>query len=92
MKNGEKKDGTKVIDGFDFTKFTLNNAGAGNFYDTASYRGIVNGDCYVLEQTIHSTNIGNYPSSQGVKEFNKTLIQDDLDKILNSFDFLIDSN
>jgi hypothetical protein len=89
MKNGEKKDGTKTIDGYTFTKFTLSDAGAGNFYDTASYRGIVDGDCYVLEQTIHSTNIGNYSAKQGIKEFDKTTIQSDFDKMLNGFSFLV---
>ena len=87
--NGEVKDGTRVIDRGDFTKFTLNDAGAGNFYDTTSYRGIVDGYCYALEYTIHSTNIGNYSPDQGIKEFDKAKIQSDFEKIISSFQFRI---
>lgn len=91
-KNGEKKDGTKTIGGYTFSKFILNDAGAGNFYDTVSYRGIVGGDCYVLEQTIHGTNIENYSPDQGVKEFDRSVIENDFDKMIDSFVFLINSN
>jgi len=87
--NGEVKDGTRVIDRGDFTKFTLSDAGAGNLYDTTSYRGLVDGYCYVIEYTIHSTNIGNYSPDQGIKEFDKTKIQSDLEKMISSFQFRI---
>lgn len=90
--NGEVNGGDKVIDGKDFTKFTSNGAGAGNFYETTSYRGIVDGDCYVIEYTIHSTNIGNYSPDQGIKEFNKAKIQSDLEAIISSFQFQIQSS
>ncbi len=87
--NGEVKDGTRTIDRGDFTKFTLSDAGAGNLYNTTSYRGIVDGYCYAIEYTIHSTNIGNYSPDQGIKEFDKTKIQSDLEKIISSFQFRI---
>ncbi|HLP86768.1 MAG TPA: hypothetical protein VK153_02735 [Candidatus Paceibacterota bacterium] len=90
--NNEKKDGEKNIDIYTFTKFTSNDAAAGNRYDTTSYRGIMDGDCYALEYTIHSTNIDNYPPEQQIKEFDKTKIQSDLEKIISSFEFLISSD
>lgn len=90
--NGEASDGRKTIGEYPFTKFVINDAGAGNFFDTTSYRGMVNGSCYVLEYTIHSTNIGNYSPGQGIKEFDKTRIQNDLEKIVESFSFLSGNN
>jgi len=90
--NGEVKGGEKTIDGKDFTTFTLGDAGAGNFYDTTSYRGIVDGDCYAIEYTIHSTNLGNYSPDQGIKEFDKAKIQNTLEAIISSFQFQIQSS
>ena len=81
-----------MIDDHPFSKFTLNDAGAGNLYETTSYRGLFDGDCYAIEYTIHSTNIGNYSPDQGVKEFDKVKVQEELEKILDSFKFLISSN
>jgi hypothetical protein len=81
-----------TIGGYPFSKFTSNGAGAGNFYETTSYRGIVDGDCYAIEYTIHSTNIGNYSPDQGIKEFDKNKIQSELERIIRSFKFLINSN
>lgn len=84
--------GTVIIDGHSFKKFIWNSAGAGNFYDTVSYKGIVDGDCYAIEYTIHSTNIENYSPDQGIKEFSKAKIQDEIGKIIKSLKFLINSN
>ncbi len=93
--NQENKDSIteKVkLGGYDFVKFTTSDAGAGNYYDTTGYRGIVDGDCYAIEYTIHSTNIGNYSPEQGIKEFDKSVIKNDLEKVIKSFKFLINSN
>ena len=90
--NGEKKGEATTISGYDFVKFSLDDAGAGNFYETTSYRGIVDGDCYAIEYTIHSTNIGNYSPSQGIIEFDKSVIQNEIGKIIKSFKFLINSD
>jgi len=84
--------GTIAIDSYPFKKFTFNGAGAGNFYDTVSYKGIVDGDCYAIEYTIHSTNIGNYSPEQGIKEFDKAKIKVEMEKIIKSFNFLINSD
>ncbi|MES2315831.1 MAG: hypothetical protein V4486_03845 [Patescibacteria group bacterium] len=89
---GEKNVGSAEVGGFPFTKFTSNGAGAGNFYETTSYRGVVDGDCYAVEYIIHSTNIGNYSPDQGVKEFDKAKIEAELEKIVSSIRFLIGSS
>ncbi len=92
MSNGEVNGGAKTISGYPFSKLLLSDAGAGNFYETTSYRGLLDGDCYVLEYTIHSTNIANYSPEQGVKEFDKTKIQNEMETIINSFKFLVNSD
>lgn len=84
--------GASNISGYPFKKFVFNGVAAGNLYDSVSYKGIFDGDCYAVEYTIHSTNIGNYSPDQGVQEFNKSTIQNDIEKIIRSFKFLISSN
>ncbi|MFZ3012030.1 MAG: hypothetical protein WA060_03505 [Minisyncoccia bacterium] len=84
--------GTSDIGGYPFKKFTFNDAGAGNFYETTSYRGIVDGDCYAIEYAIHSVNIDNYPKEQGVVEFDKSIVLNDVEKMIKSFKFLINSD
>ena len=81
-----------AVSGYPFTKFTFSDAGAGNFYDTTSYKGIVGGDCYVVEYTIHSSNIGNYSPDQGIIEFDKTKITNDIESIVKSFRLIVASN
>jgi len=71
-----------------FTRITLADAGAGNFYETTSYRTIYNNQCYAIEYTIHSTNIDNYSPDQGIKEFDKKKIEPLLENIVSSFKFL----
>jgi hypothetical protein len=88
----DKDEGFVTIGGFQFKKFTFSEGAAGNFYDSTSYRGIVDGDCYAVEYTIHSTNIGNYSGDQGITEFNKSEIQNEFEKTIQSLKFLISSD
>jgi hypothetical protein len=88
VSNGEVDKGPASISGYPFRKITLNDAGAGNFYETTHYRGVIGSNCYIIGYTIHSTNIGNYPPEQGIKEFDKAKIQSELEKIVKSFKFL----
>jgi len=90
--NGEVFKGTTNINGYPFTKFYSSDAGAGNFYETTSYRGLLDGDCYALEYTIHSTNIGNYSPKQNIKEFNKINIESEFESMIQSFKFLVNSD
>lgn len=77
-----------VIGGNTYKKLTTNDAGAGNFYETTSYRTIRNNQCYALEYTIHSTNIGNYSPDQNIQEYNKIKVMADMESIAQSFLFL----
>jgi membrane-bound inhibitor of C-type lysozyme len=78
---------TKTINGVTFTVLTSSDAGAGNRYDTTSYRVVRNNQCYVVEYTIHSTNIQNYDESQGIKEFDRNAVASVLENIIASFEF-----
>ena len=76
-----------MIDGIPFTKLSFSDAGAGNFYDTTSYRTVRNDQCYAVEYTIHSTNIGNYSPDQGITSFDEKSVQNTLEGIVQSFKF-----
>jgi len=79
---------TVLINGNTFTKISMSDAGAGNFYDTTSYRAVRNGQCYVVEYTIHSTNIGNYSPDQHISQFDKVKVQGVLENMVQSFKFI----
>ena len=72
----------------EFTKVTFTDTGAGNYYDTTSYRTIYNNQCYAIEYTIHSSNIYNYPPEREIKEFDKIKINSVLENIVQSFKFI----
>ncbi|HWC57857.1 MAG TPA: MliC family protein [Candidatus Paceibacterota bacterium] len=86
--NGEHDTGTVTLQGITYHKITLSDAGAGNFYDTTSYRTLHNSQCYAIEYTIHSTNIGNYSPDQGITQFDKQSVTNELDAMAKSFTFL----
>ena len=86
--NGEAALGESTIDGLSYKKFELADAAAGNRYDTISYRIIHDNACYAIEYTIHSTAIDNYPPELGIKEFDRTLITSELERMVQSFGFL----
>lgn len=81
-----------TISGYPFVKVTTGDAGAGNYYETTSYRGLLDGDCYVIEYTIHSTSIAAYSPDQGIKEFDKAQIESELEEVVKSFKFLVNSD
>jgi membrane-bound inhibitor of C-type lysozyme len=85
--NGVKKSSV-TINGITYTKFVTSDAGAGNLYQTTSYRVVRNSQCYVVEYTIHSSNIGNYSPDQGIKAFDQSKVQNALEAIVQSFRFL----
>jgi hypothetical protein len=78
--------------GHAWKRFTSADAGAGNYYETTEYRAILDGDCYSLAYTIHSTNLQNYSPEQGIKEFNKAKVVNDLEGMVKSFTFLVNSD
>lgn len=80
----ESKSDTVTISGYPFVSFVRGDAGAGNLYETTSYRSVIKGNCYAIEATTHSTNIGNYSPDQGIKEFNKAAVTAEFEKIIKS--------
>lgn len=74
-----------TIDGVPFVKFSMGDAGAGNFYNTTSYRTVKNNICYDIEYIIHSTDIGNYSPDQGISAFDSAKITNLLEGIVQSF-------
>jgi membrane-bound inhibitor of C-type lysozyme len=76
-----------TINGTSYTVFHESDAGAGNRYDTTSYRTLRSDQCYVVEYTIHSTAIGNYSPDQGIKEFDMNAVANIMDDVVQSFRF-----
>jgi hypothetical protein len=79
--------GTTTINGTVFTVFHFADAGAGNYYETTSYRTRHVGACWAVEYTIHSSQIGNYPPEYQLKPFDETALHDVLDRIVGTFKF-----
>ncbi|MDB5265675.1 MAG: hypothetical protein JWM39_388 [Parcubacteria group bacterium] len=76
-----------TINGVKYAKLTFGDAGAGNLYDTTSYRTVKNNQCYAIEYTIHSSQFANYPAGS-ITMFDQAKIQSTLDSIAQSFSFL----
>lgn len=86
---GQTATGTEVaVNGTSFMFFRESDAGAGNFYETSSYRTKKNGACYAAEITVHSTNLGNYPPEQGRTHFDNAKIQTLLLGVFETLRFL----
>ncbi|HRH26344.1 MAG TPA: hypothetical protein PLF31_02645 [Candidatus Paceibacterota bacterium] len=77
-----------TINGIKFFKITQSDAGAGQFYETVSYRTVWNEKCYSIEYTIHSSNIGAYDPGQGITEFNQDVVINVLEGMVQSFTFI----
>jgi hypothetical protein len=78
---------TAVINGISFTVFQSSDAGAGNYYQTTSYRTVHNGACYAIEYTIHSGQIANYPASYNLQPFDQAKIISLFKTIVGTFKF-----
>lgn len=70
-----------------FTELAFSGAGAGNRYDTTSYRAVKSGQCYAIEYTVHYGVFENYPKG-AVKEFDEAKVTAALDEVARSFRFL----
>ncbi|HVW71557.1 MAG TPA: hypothetical protein VHB93_00180 [Candidatus Paceibacterota bacterium] len=77
---------TRLINGVSFTVFTSSDAGAGNLYDTTSYRTMHNNTCIAVEYTIHYTQIANYPPGT-VTQFDESKVAAMLDSVVDTFTF-----
>lgn len=79
---------TTTINGVKYTKFVSTDAGAGNRYETTSYRSVQDDQCFALEYTIHYAELQNFDPSSGVTAYNSAQVHSDLDSIVQSFTFL----
>jgi hypothetical protein len=79
---------TSTINGTTYHVFRASDAGAGNLYETTSYRTVRDGQCYVVEYTIHTSNIGNYSPDQGITAYDKSKVVAILSSVIQSFKFL----
>ena len=70
-----------------YAKLEFTGVGAGNIYDTTSYRTVKDGQCYAIEYTIHYANILNYPAGK-VRRFDEQKAATALDEVARSFRFL----
>ena len=78
---------TQKIDGTEFTIFHSDDAGAGNYYKTTSYRALQSGQCYAIEYTVHSSQVANYPATYDIKPFDEAKIDSLLQRIIGTFKF-----
>ncbi len=76
-----------VINNIQFTVLHFTDAGAGNYYETTSYRTVQSGKCWAVEYTIHSSQIANYPESYGLHSFDRAMVAGVLDRIVGTFAF-----
>jgi hypothetical protein len=81
---GERPAGTVTFGGIKFTRFTFEDAGAGNRYASTVYRGISGGNCYELVEFLHWAAIENF-SPGAVKEFDRAGVEAELNTIARSF-------
>ncbi len=79
---------TADVNGVQFTVFHSADAGAGNYYETTSYRTLHNSRCYALEYTVHSSQIANYPSSYNLRPFDEKKINSLMKNIIGTFKFV----
>ncbi|MCL4405186.1 MAG: hypothetical protein M1361_01025 [Patescibacteria group bacterium] len=77
-----------IVNGIEFTVFHSSDAGAGNYYQTTSYRAVHNNQCFAIEYTLHSSQIMNYPASYNLKPFDEIQATSVLDNIVGTFRFL----
>jgi hypothetical protein len=71
-----------------FTVFHSSDAGAGNLYETTSYRTVHGGKCYAVEYTIHSAQIANYPASYNLQPLDEAKIATLMQNIIGTFKLL----
>jgi hypothetical protein len=76
-----------TINGISFTVFHSSDAGAGNIYETTSYRTVHGGKCYAVEYTVHSGQIANYPTSYNLQPLDEAKIATLMQNIIGTFKF-----
>ena len=75
---------TKTINGVVYNVFQGMGVGAGNFYDSTSYRTVKNNICYEVVLLLHSSQILNYPAGL-VREFEHDKMLAELQAVADNF-------
>lgn len=83
-KNANSFKSQQTINGVQFYTNPSSGAGAGNFYAGTAYRTFDNGLCLELTETIHTSNIDNFPAGS-VTAVDSKPIQQMLDGIISTF-------
>ena len=78
---------TTTINGITFSITKFSGAGAGNLYDTTTYRTLRANACWSVEYTIHSTQLANWPAAYQLKQFDAKKLTDVLDLMVGTFKF-----
>jgi hypothetical protein len=78
---------TTAIGGIPFTVTSGSDAGAGNRYDSVSYRTVHDGACYAIDYTIHYSVLENYPADSGITQFDENQVQTLLQNMVGTFSF-----
>lgn len=78
---------TRDINGTTFYIGQATGVGAGNIYNSRVYRAYRNNSCYEIEETIHTSNIGNYEPGT-VKEVDPNPVWERLGQVTKTFKFL----
>jgi hypothetical protein len=89
MKSDEPENSAPAgsLNGVAFSVFKSSSVGAGNIYETTSYRTVYAGVCFAIEYTIHSSQLANYPPQYDLQQFNESEVASLLDRIVNTFRF-----
>jgi hypothetical protein len=86
--SAEEATSSVTINGVSFIEFHTSGAGAGNTYDTTSYRTLHAGKCYAVEYTVHSGQILNYPAFYNLQPFDESKVDALMDNIVGTFTFM----
>lgn len=81
---GEKPDGSVTLSGIKFNRFTFEDAGVGNRYQSTVYRAVNSGNCYEVVEFLHWAAIENYPPG-AVHAFDQATIEGQLHAVTRSF-------
>lgn len=75
-----------AIQNVPFQVFSTTDAGAGNIYETKSYRTLRKGVCYAIETVVHTTNIGTEPAG-AVEPYDADAVGALLEQVVATFTF-----
>lgn len=79
------KESKEILNEQQFAKLTTNGAAAGNYYQFDIYYLEKINKCYVIQKSVHDTQIANYDPNLGIKEYDKNKLNDLLSGVVQSF-------